>query len=176
MRAFPRRIALPFFAGMGTLSFTVSILGQEGLGHSALLAGAVLVPFALGDCVAALASAHLVGRRGRAVGCLLLFAGLGLAVVVLWASSPAPDGWWLVPPLFVGGSGTGVTIAPNQDSTIGRVQPTGAGAASALLGASQRVGNALGIWHGAALPATEEAGTQIVRKVSATQSSVAAMS
>ena len=79
------------------------------------------------------------------MGCLLLFAGLGLAVVVLWAASPAPDGWWLVPPPFVGGFGTGMTIAPNQDFTIGRVHPTEAGAASALLGASQRMGNALGI-------------------------------
>jgi MFS family permease len=126
----------------------VGSLAELALCSEGVQTGAVVVPFVLGDGVAAIASAHLARRLGRAVlaaGCLLLLAGLGSVAIVLRASSPGPDGRWLVLPLCVAGIGTGMSIALNQDVTLGRVQPAEAGAASALLGASQRIGNALGI-------------------------------
>jgi hypothetical protein len=99
----------------------VGSLAELALCSEGVQTGAVVVPFVLGDGVAAIASAHLARRLGRAVlaaGCLLLLAGLGSVAIVLRASSPGPDGRWLVLPLCVAGIGTGMSIALNQDVTL----------------------------------------------------------
>ncbi len=121
---------------------------QEGLGHSALLTGLVIVPFSFGSLVTAANSDKLSARLGRMVlvtGCALVCAGLALCVLVVHLSAPSPDGWALAGPLLLGGLGSGMVIAPNQDFVLASVPRTEAGTASAVLSTSQRVGSAVGI-------------------------------
>jgi EmrB/QacA subfamily drug resistance transporter len=140
--------ALVFFAGFASVFFTLSILWQEGLGHSALMTGLVIAPFSVGTLLSASNSARLSARLGRLVlvtGCLLVLTGLGFANLVIHLTAPAVNGWYLVIPLFVAGLGTGMTIAPNQDFILATVPRPEAGTASGILGTSQRVGTAIGI-------------------------------
>ncbi len=140
--------AMVYFAGFASVFFTLSILWQEGLGHSALITGLVLAPFSLGSLIAAARSDKLSARLGRMVlvtGCVLVIAGLGFAVLVVHLTAPAVSGWYLVVPLLVAGLGTGMTIAPNQDFTLASVPRRDAGTASGILGTAQRIGTALGI-------------------------------
>jgi MFS family permease len=140
--------AMVYFAGFASVFFTLSILWQEGLGHSALITGLVMAPFSLGSLIAAAQSDKLSARLGRMVlvaGCVLVIAGLGSAVLVLHLTAPAVSGWYLVAPLLVAGLGTGMTIAPNQDFVLATVPRREAGTASGILGTAQRVGTALGI-------------------------------
>ena len=140
--------AIAFFGGFSSVFFTLSILWQVGLGHSALITGLVIAPFSVGTLIAAANSDKLSARLGRMVlvlGCTMLLIGLGLTVLVLHLTAPASNGWDLAGPLLLAGLGTGMTIAPNQDFVLATVPRQEAGTASGILGTSQRLGTAIGI-------------------------------
>jgi EmrB/QacA subfamily drug resistance transporter len=140
--------AIAFFGGFSSVFFTLSILWQEGLGHSALITGVVIAPYSAGTLMAAANSDKLSARLGRLVlvlGCSLLVIGLGLVALVIHLTTPAVNGWDLVGPLLLAGLGTGMTIAPNQDFVLATVPRAEAGTAAGILSTSQRVGTAVGI-------------------------------
>jgi MFS family permease len=140
--------AVVYFAGFTSVFFTLSILWQEGLGHSALITGLLIAPFSFGSLLTAANSDKLSARLGRNVlvlGCALVLAGLGAAALTLYLTAPLTNGWYLVAPLLVAGLGSGMTIAPNQDFVLAGVPRPDAGTASAILGTAQRIGTAIGI-------------------------------
>jgi EmrB/QacA subfamily drug resistance transporter len=140
--------AVAFFGGFSSIFFTLSILWQEGLAHSALITGLVIAPFSVGTLAAAANSDKLSAGLGRLVlvlGCSLLLIGLALVVLVINLTAPAVNGWDLIGPLLLAGLGTGMTIAPNQDFVLATVPRAEAGTAAGILGTSQRVGTAIGI-------------------------------
>jgi len=140
--------AIAFFGGFSSIFFTLSILWQEGLAHSALQTGLMIAPYSVGTLIAAANSDKLSARLGRLVlvlGCSLLIVGLVLAVLVIHLTTPAVNGWYLIGPLLIAGLGTGMTIAPNQDFVLATVPRPEAGTAAGILGTSQRVGTAVGI-------------------------------
>lgn len=140
--------AVTYFAGFSSVFFTLSILWQEGLGHTALITGLVVAPFSVGSLVTAANSDKLSARMGRMVlitGCVLVLAGLALATLVIHLTAPSPDGWYLIGPLLLAGLGNGMTIAPNQDFVLAAVPRTEAGTASGILSTAQRLGTAIGI-------------------------------
>ena len=141
-------LALVYFAGFTSVFFVMSILWQVGLGHSALSAGLVLLPFPVGSLLTAAVSDRVSARLGRTVlvlGCALLAAGLAAMLIVLQVTSPSPAGWQLAVPLAVAGLGNGLFIAPNIDFVLSAVPAREAGAASGVLNTGQRVGSAIGI-------------------------------
>jgi EmrB/QacA subfamily drug resistance transporter len=140
--------AVAFFGGFSTVFFTLSILWQEGLAHSALITGLVIAPYSAGTLCAAANSDKLSARLGRRVltlGCSLLAAGLVLVALVIHLTGPDVNGWALIGPLLLAGLGTGMTIAPNQDFVLATVPRREAGTAAGILGTAQRLGTAIGI-------------------------------
>jgi EmrB/QacA subfamily drug resistance transporter len=140
--------AVAYFAGFSSVFFTLSILWQEGLGHTALITGLVGAPFSVGSLVSSANSDKLSARMGRMVlvtGCVLVLAGLALAILVVHLTAPSPDGWYLIGPLLLAGLGNGMVIAPNQDFVLASVPPKEAGTASGILSTAQRLGTAIGI-------------------------------
>jgi EmrB/QacA subfamily drug resistance transporter len=140
--------AIVFFGGFSSIFFTLSILWQEGLAHSALITGLVIAPYSAGTLVTAGNSHKLSAWLGRMVlvtGCSLLIAGLAVVIVVIHITAPDVNGWALIGPLLVAGFGTGMTIAPNQDFVLASVPRQEAGTAAGILGTSQRLGTAIGI-------------------------------
>jgi EmrB/QacA subfamily drug resistance transporter len=142
-------LAMVYFAAFTGVFFTLSILWQLGLGESALQSGLLIMPFAVGSIIGASQSDKLANRYGRAA----LTAGLGLVtgglfVVFLILASVDPvdlSRWYFLPPLFVGGIGSGMFIAPNARFIVATVAREDAGAASGVLGTMQRIGSAIGI-------------------------------
>src|SRR5580693_5683982 len=140
--------AVAFFGGFSSIFFTLSILWQEGLAHSALITGVVIAPYSIGTLLAAANSDKLSARLGRLVlvlGCSLVIIGLGLVVLVIHLTATDVNGWDIVGPLLLAGLGTGMTIAPNQDFVLATVPRAEAGTAAGILSTSQRVGTAIGI-------------------------------
>jgi MFS family permease len=142
-------LALVYFAAFTSIFFTIALLWQAGLGHTALQSGLVVTPFAIGNIIGASPSDTLAARFGRAV----LAAGLGMVAVGITATwlvlalTPATSysGWQLVAPLFIAGLGSGLFIAPNVDFIVATVNRGDAGAASGVIATMQRVGSAIGI-------------------------------
>jgi EmrB/QacA subfamily drug resistance transporter len=142
-------LSMVYFAAFTSIFFTLALLWQAGLGHSALQSGLIAMPFAVGTIIGASQSDTLAGRFGRAA----LIAGLGMAaagisaVWLVWAATPATDyrGWQLVAPLLIAGIGSGLFIASCADFMVATVEKADAGAASGVIGTAQRIGSAAGI-------------------------------
>ncbi len=142
-------LALVYFAAFTSIFFTIALLWQAGLGHTALQSGLVLTPFAIGLIGGASQSDALAARFGRTV----LVAGLGMVTVGITAvwlllaltASAGYSGWQLVAPLLTAGVGSGLFIAPNVDFIVATIDPGDAGAASGVIGTAQRIGSAIGI-------------------------------
>ena len=142
-------LALVYFAAFTSIFFTIALLWQSGLGHSALESGLVTIPFAIANILGAAFSDRLAQRLGRAV--LSLGAGLvTTGLVALWLIFLNVDGldltnWMLLAPLAVAGFGSGLFIAPNNRFIVATVDSSEAGAASGVIGTMQRIGSAIGI-------------------------------
>ena len=142
-------LALVYFAAFTSIFFTIALLWQAGLGHTALQSGLVAMPFAVGSIIGASQSDVLAERFGRSV----LIAGLGLVTVgitTVWlifvnTTPTAYNGWTLLAPLLIAGIGSGLFIAPNADFIVSTVERRDAGAASGVVGTMQRIGSAIGI-------------------------------
>ncbi|WP_116283966.1 MFS transporter [Subtercola boreus] len=142
-------LALVYFAAFTSIFFTISLLWQSGLGHTALESGAVSIPFAIGSILGSSQSNRLSQKLGRTVltiGTALVSIGL----IWLWLAlvlTPASDltNWELIAPLFIAGVGNGFFIAPNAQFIVATVDKRDAGAASGVISAVQRIGSAVGI-------------------------------
>ena len=142
-------LALVYFAAFVSIFFTISILWQAGLGHTALESGIVSVPFALGSIVGASQSGRLaatIGRRVLVLGTAMVAVGLIALWLVLLRTTPGDlTSWDLLVPLLVAGTGSGLFIAPNAQFIIATVDRQEAGAASGVIATMQRLGSAIGI-------------------------------
>ena len=142
-------LALVYFAAFTSIFFTISLLWQAGLGHTALESGLVSVPFAVGSIIASAQSNRLAGRLGRnvlVVGTALVAIGLiGLWLILLRVAPGDLNNWQLLGPLFIAGLGNGMFIAPNAQFIVATVDRSEAGAASGVISTMQRVGSAIGI-------------------------------
>lgn len=142
-------LALVYFAAFTSIFFSISLLWQAGLGHTALESGLVSIPFAIGSIVGASQSNRLAERLGRTV--LVIGTGLvSLGLIALWlvlllVKPEDLTNWALLGPLAVAGIGSGLFIAPNAQFIVATVDRTEAGAASGVIGTMQRVGSAIGI-------------------------------
>jgi EmrB/QacA subfamily drug resistance transporter len=142
-------LALVYFAAFTSIFFTISILWQTGLGHTALESGLVSIPFAIGNIVGASQSDRLAERLGRnvlSIGTGLVSIGLASLWIVLLRVAPGDlTNWDLLGPLLIAGFGSGLFIAPNAQFIVATVDRTEAGAASGVIGTAQRIGAAIGI-------------------------------
>ena len=142
-------LALVFFAAFTSIFFSISLLWQAGLGHTALESGLVSTPFAIGLIVSSSQSSRLAQRLGRNV--LVIGAGLlTLSLAAVWIILSTVNtidltNWDLLLPMFFAGVGSGLFIAPNAQFIVATVDPAEAGAASGVISTMQRVGSAVGI-------------------------------
>jgi EmrB/QacA subfamily drug resistance transporter len=142
-------LALVYFASFTSIFFTISLLWQEGLGHTALESGLVSLPFAIGSIIGSSRSNQLAQRLGRnvlVIGTALVVLGLGSVWLIFDNVKPADISVWpLLFPLFFAGLGNGLFIAPNAQFIVATVDPSEAGAASGVIATMQRIGAAIGI-------------------------------
>ncbi len=142
-------LALVYFAAFTSIFFTISLLWQFGLGHTALEAGLVAIPFAIANIVGASQSDRVAQKLGRGVlvlGAGLVFVGLlALWLILLTVATTDLTSWILLGPLAIAGLGNGFFIAPNSRFIVATVDSTEAGAASGVVGTMQRIGSAIGI-------------------------------
>ena len=142
-------LALVYFAAFTSIFFTISLLWQAGLGHTALESGLVTVPFAVANIIGASQSDRVAKKLGRGVlvlGSVLVTVGLLSLWLILLNVAPADlTTWILLGPLALAGLGNGFFIAPNSRFIVATVDNSEAGAASGVIGTMQRIGSAIGI-------------------------------
>ena len=144
-------LALVFFSGYTGAPLVLAFFLQDGLGFSALHAGATASAFAVGATVAAPIAGRLLPRLGSRVlvaGLLSFAVGTAACALVALATAgsvpPAAVGLALAVPLLVAGLGGGSVITPNQALSLAEVDVRGGSTAGGTLQTAQRIGNAVG--------------------------------
>ncbi len=138
-------VATLFFAGSTAVPAVLAIVLQESRGATALLAGALTAPWAVGNGLAAPWGARWVmaiGRRVVFVGALA--AAVAVTVIAVVVAVPGVCLGLLAAAMLVGGIGAGLTIGPNLSVTLDRVPQASAGSASAMMQTCQRIGATIG--------------------------------
>jgi EmrB/QacA subfamily drug resistance transporter len=137
-------VAIAFFALLGGI-FALTQYLQFAHGYSAIAAGAVMSPIALGLMVGAGSSSKAVAHLGtsRVVAAGLTGLALLLALTVLWESdtgAPTLVAWFFGLALAMGW-----IMAPATDAVVGAVSATKSGVASATNTVARMVAGALGV-------------------------------
>jgi EmrB/QacA subfamily drug resistance transporter len=136
-------VLLSGFAIFGILFFT-SLFLQQGLGFSAVEAGAVFVPMAILLTIVSPLSSKLADRLGLG---RVVAAGMTLTAVGLFLLSRLDEGASFASVLsgiLVAGIGSGLTT-PLFSAVLGSVTQQRAGVASGALNTARELGGALGI-------------------------------
>jgi EmrB/QacA subfamily drug resistance transporter len=136
-------IGIQSFALFGGIFATTQFL-QDAHGYSALEAGAVMTPLALGLVMGAGSSIKLVPHVGatRLVTAGLLGMTVLLSATLLWTPDMSP---WLIAVWFWGVAlCMGWVMAPSTGSVMGSVPPEKSGVASAMNDVTRQVGGSLG--------------------------------
>lgn len=141
-------VSLVYFAGFIGLLFVLSLHLQIGLGWSPLHAGLAILPFAVGTLIGGAISDEVTKRIGRGVllaGAAIVALSTVALILIIHDEGSAVSGPQLLPALLIGGIGSGLVIAPSVDVVLSGIRWQDAGSASGVLGASQRLGQAIGI-------------------------------
>jgi EmrB/QacA subfamily drug resistance transporter len=137
-----------YMAGSTAIFFVLTVYFQQGLGYSALQAGAASLPYAVGSAIAAAIGGRLVGRLGRPLvvaGTVVMAVGIVAALLVVRAETGPMVGLLAAAPLFIAGIGSGMVITPNQSLTLQDVPTDEGGTAAGMQQTAQRVGSSIGI-------------------------------
>ncbi len=152
MRLFANRVfsagsvalAMLFFAMAGTVFLQAQYL-QFVLGYTPLLAGAALVPAALGMIFGSGVGAHLAttlgGRIAVVTGTAVAAGGVAVQAALIDGASYMPTGLGLL--LF--GLGAGIAMPTATDLIMSTLPPARAGVGSAVNDTVRELGGALGV-------------------------------
>ena len=137
-------LAMLFFAMAGAVFLQAQYL-QFILGYTPLVAGAALVPAALGMIAGTGAGAHLAssfgGRIAVVVGTLLAAGGVAVQAALIDGSSYVPTGVGLL--LF--GLGAGIAMPSATELIMSTLPPARAGVGSAVNDTVRELGGAFGV-------------------------------
>jgi EmrB/QacA subfamily drug resistance transporter len=136
-----------YFTGFTGFFLVLSVYYQDDLGLSALQAGLLMCPFAVGSAITAPWSGRVVSdlhRRVTVTAIAVMMAGVLLVALLV----PAVDTGmlWLVavPVTFVAGLGGGGVVSPNMTLSLEDVPTRMGGAAGGALQTGQRIGASIG--------------------------------
>lgn len=138
-----------YFTGFTGVFLVLSIYLQVAQGLSALEAGLLMCPFAIGSAISSPLAGRAVDRVGRVLTVLalavMMTALIGVAIATPFAGDGGPLLWLLLGvPLFLAGAGGGAVVAPNMTLSLADVPTRMGGAAGGALQTGQRIGAAIG--------------------------------
>ena len=137
-------VSVAFFALLGGI-FALTQYLQFAHGYSAIEAGAIMSPVALGLVMGAGSSSRAVKRLGTARVVSAGLAGIAamLALTLLWEADTSAG--WLLAWFFVLALSMGWVMAPATDAVVGAVPAERSGVASAMNTVARMVSGALGV-------------------------------
>ncbi len=136
-----------YFAAMPSLFLLGTLYLQDGLGLTAVQAGATTISFALVSAVTSWWGGVLVNRAGRLVIVIglvmMIVAVVMMALTALFVPEPAVP-WVFVGVMALGGAGGGLVVSPNQALMLEHIPVSEGGLAGSVGQLGQRIGNAIG--------------------------------
>jgi EmrB/QacA subfamily drug resistance transporter len=137
-------VSVAFFALLGGI-FVLTQYLQFAHRYSAIEAGAIMSPMALGLMIGAGSSSRAVRRLGVARVVSAGMAGVATLLVLTMLLEPGTGAAWLVGWFFLVALAMGWVMAPATDAVVGSVPTAKSGVASATNTVARMVAGALGV-------------------------------
>ena len=141
-------LSIVLFSAFFSFVFCLTLVLQDGLGLTPLLAGATFGPLGLAFAIGSIAARSFIARHGAVViiagTVLVAFALLALEIILSTSNHQAPA-WLLAIPMAAVGLGNGVAVPAVIGQVLSRIHPERVGAASGVLTTAQQFSSALGI-------------------------------
>ena len=137
-------VSVAFFALLGAI-FVLTQYLQFAHGYTAIEAGAIMSPMALGLMLGAGSSSRAVRRLGVARVVAAGMTGLAILLALTTLMEPGTGAAWLVGWFCAVALATGWVMAPATDAVVGAVPAAKTGVASATNTVARMVAGALGV-------------------------------
>ncbi len=137
--------------GTGCVPFLMPLMLQVGFGYSALIAGCMMAPTAMGSILAKSLVTQVLrrlGYRNTLVG-ITLFIGLMIAQFSL--QSPSMEVWLLILPLFILGMAMSTQFTAMNTITLADLTDENASSGNSVLAVTQQLSISLGVAVSAAV-------------------------
>ena len=137
--------------GTGSVPFLMPLMLQVGFGYSALLAGCIMVPTALGSILAKSLVTGVLRRMGYRRTLVIVTAVIGLFVASFSLQSPGLPFWMLLVPLFVMGMFMSMQFTSMNTITLGDLTDDNASSGNSVLAVTQQLAISFGVAVSAAV-------------------------
>ncbi|VTM23226.1 High-copy suppressor of rspA [Raoultella terrigena] len=137
--------------GTGCVPFLMPLMLQVGFGYSAIIAGCMIVPTAVGSIIAKSTVTQILrwlGYRKTLVGVTIF---IGLMIAQFSFQSPAMPVWMLLLPLFVLGMAMSTQFTSMNTITLADLTDDNASGGNSLLAVTQQLSISLGVAISAAV-------------------------
>jgi len=138
-------IAISALAGLGGFLFLNTLYLQDVRGFSALHAGLLTLPLAVGAAVFSPISGRMVGRRGPRLPLLIAGVAMTAGGALLTGLTNGTSVGWLLLAYIAFGTGLGMVNAPITNTAVSGMPRDQAGVAAAVASTSRQIGQTLGV-------------------------------
>ncbi|MBC8945719.1 MULTISPECIES: multidrug transporter subunit MdtD [Xenorhabdus] len=135
----------------GSLSFLIPLMLQVGFGYSAIIAGIMMAPNAIGSILAKSFVTQILARFGYRNTLFWVTVIIGLMITQFSLQSPALSLVFLIIPLFILGMVMSTQFTAMNTITLGDLNEDNASAGNSLLAVSQQLSISLGVTVSAAI-------------------------
>lgn len=140
--------SIALFAAFFSVVFTLTLVMQNGLGLSPLMAGLTFAPLGVAFAVASIVAKKQIVKRGPSViafGTGVVILGLAILIALLYVAGDELSAPMLVIPMILIGFGNGTAVPALIGAVLAKISAQHAGAAAGVLTTAQQFSSAIGI-------------------------------
>ncbi|WP_076475527.1 MFS transporter [Williamsia sterculiae] len=140
--------SIALFASFFSVVFTLTLVMQNGLGISPLMAGLTFAPLGMAFAVASVLAKKQIVQHGPvviAVGTAIVILGLTALIIVAYGVDVRLSAPMLIGPMILIGFGNGVAVPALIGVVLTTISPQHAGSAAGVLTTAQQFSSAIGI-------------------------------
>lgn len=137
--------------GTGCVPFLMPLMLQVGFGYSALIAGCMMAPTAIGSLLAKSTVTQVLRRLGYRTTLVCVTLIIGLLIGQFSLQSPGMEVWLLILPLFILGMAMSTQFTAMNTITLADLTDENASSGNSVLAVTQQLAISLGVAVSAAV-------------------------
>jgi EmrB/QacA subfamily drug resistance transporter len=137
--------------GTGSIPFLMPLMLQISFSYSAIIAGVMMIPTALGSMLAKYTVTPVLKHMGYRLTLLIITAIIGLLIMSFALQSNQYSVYWLIPPLFLLGMAMSTQFTSMNTITLADLSDEHASGGNSILAVTQQLAISFGVAVSAAV-------------------------
>lgn len=137
--------------GTGSIPFLMPLMLQIGFSYSAVIAGIIMIPIAIGSMLAKSTVTPMLKKFGYRKTLINVTLIIGLLIISIYFQSADRSVYWLIPPLFVLGMAMSTQFTAMNTITLADLSDEHASGGNSVLAVTQQLAISFGVAISAAV-------------------------